>query len=225
MKEREWVECEDVEALLAFLRGKASDRKLRLFAAACARSVWHLLGDKWPRKAVRLSELLADSLATEEEHRKAVEAAGRLGNKSPPGEWAPGKVALWRLAHDAARASLCPPGPGLRGTVVLSAVAADDQALREEVSHRPCDLLRDIFGPLAFRPVTVAPAVLAWGDGVARHMAEGIYEERAFDRLPILADALEDAGCADAELLGHLRRSDVPHVRGCWGVDAVLQKS
>jgi hypothetical protein len=55
-------------------------------------------------------------------------------------------------------------------------------------------------------------------------MGGAIYDERAFDRLPVLADALEDAGCADADLLGHLRGPG-PHVRGCWAVDLILGKS
>jgi hypothetical protein len=54
-------------------------------------------------------------------------------------------------------------------------------------------------------------------------LAQAIYEERAFDRLPILADALEESGCYNADLLAHCR-SDGPHVRGCWAVDLVLGK-
>src|SRR5262249_39772461 len=81
-------------------------------------------------------------------------------------------------------------------------------------------LLRDVVGN-PFRPPRVDPAWLA--AGVAVPLAEAIYDERAFDRLPILADALGDAGCSDAERLAHLR-SRGPHVRGCWAVDLVLSK-
>jgi hypothetical protein len=56
-----------------------------------------------------------------------------------------------------------------------------------------------------------------------RARAEGIYADRAFDRLPILADALQDAGCENPDVLGHCR-GDGPHVRGCWVVDLVLGK-
>jgi hypothetical protein len=62
-----------------------------------------------------------------------------------------------------------------------------------------------------------------WLTETAVSLATGIYGDRAFDRLPLLADALQDAGCTDAELLGHLR-SPGPHVRGCWAVDLVLGK-
>ena len=70
----------------------------------------------------------------------------------------------------------------------------------------------------------VSPAVLAWSDGTVMRMAQGIHEERAFDRLPILGDALLDAGCDDEELIGHCRSAG-PHVRGCWALDLILGKS
>jgi hypothetical protein len=69
----------------------------------------------------------------------------------------------------------------------------------------------------------VDPSWLAWNGGTVRNLAQSIYDERAFDRLPVLADALEDAGCADADLLGHLRGPG-PHARGCWAVDRILGK-
>jgi hypothetical protein len=83
-------------------------------------------------------------------------------------------------------------------------------------------LLRDIFAN-PFRPVALDPGYLAWSGGSIPKLAQSIYEDRAFDRLPILADALLDAGCDDEELMGHCR-SDGPHVRGCWGIDLILGK-
>ena len=68
-----------------------------------------------------------------------------------------------------------------------------------------------------------APAVLRWNDGMVVKLATSVHRDRAFDRTNMLADALEDAGCTDANLLGHLR-SPGPHVRGCWAVDLVLGK-
>ena len=83
--------------------------------------------------------------------------------------------------------------------------------------------LRDIFNP--FRtPPSVLPSWLAWNDGAVRKMAQVIYDDRAFDRLPILADALEDAGCDNADILAHCRGPG-PHVRGCWVVDLLLGKT
>ncbi|MBM4071279.1 MAG: hypothetical protein FJ271_20430 [Planctomycetes bacterium] len=75
------------------------------------------------------------------------------------------------------------------------------------------------FGPLA----GVSPSLLVWNDDTIPRLAHSIYDERAFDRLPILADALEAAGCTDAEILSHCRGPG-PHVRGCWVVDLILGK-
>jgi hypothetical protein len=84
-------------------------------------------------------------------------------------------------------------------------------------------LLRDVYGN-PFRPVSSLPAyILAWNDRTVPRISEGIYEERAFDRLPVLHDALLDAGCEDEALLAHCR-SEGPHVRGCWAVDLMLGK-
>jgi hypothetical protein len=82
--------------------------------------------------------------------------------------------------------------------------------------------LRCFFGN-PFRPVHVAPAVLAWNDATVPRIAQAIYDKRAFDRLPVLADALEDAGCDNADVLRHCREPG-EHVRGCWVVDLLLGK-
>lgn len=80
-----------------------------------------------------------------------------------------------------------------------------------------CRLLRDILGN-PFRPVAVDPT---WLTSTVTQLSAGIYEERAFDRLPILADALMDAGCDHPDVLAHCRSSG-PHARGCWVVDFLL---
>jgi hypothetical protein len=80
-------------------------------------------------------------------------------------------------------------------------------------------LARDIFGN-PFWPVTLDPA---WLTPTAVALARTAYDDRAFDRLPILADALEEAGCTDAAILDHCR-SPGPHIRGCWVVDLILGK-
>jgi hypothetical protein len=91
------------------------------------------------------------------------------------------------------------------------------------VSSRQCDLLRDVLGN-PFRLARINQACLTWNDGTIPKLAQGIYDDRAFDRLPILADALEDAGCDNADILAHCRGPG-PHVRGCWVVDLILGKS
>ncbi|MBX9583841.1 MAG: hypothetical protein K2X87_26365 [Gemmataceae bacterium] len=79
------------------------------------------------------------------------------------------------------------------------------------------DLVRCIFGN-PFRPVAFSPD---WRTSTAVALARGMYDARDFAPAPVLADALEDAGCADPDVIGHLRASG-PHARGCWVVDEVL---
>ena len=69
----------------------------------------------------------------------------------------------------------------------------------------------------------LASSTVEWNHGTVARIAQAIHDERAFDRLPILADALEEAGCQDADILGHCRHPG-PHVRGCWAVDLLLVK-
>jgi hypothetical protein len=97
---------------------------------------------------------------------------------------------------------------------------ADSAAIAREYAAQ-AELLRDLFNP--FHPVVIDAAWLRAADGAVVQIAHGIYEERAFDRMPILADALVDAGCIDEYILGHLRGPG-PHVRGCWLVDALTGK-
>jgi hypothetical protein len=94
-----------------------------------------------------------------------------------------------------------------------------DATLAETEEASQCGLLRDIFGN-PFRPVAVDPA---WRTSNVTVLAQAIYDDRAFDRLPILADALEDAGCDNADILNHCRQPG-EHVRGCWVVDLLLGK-
>jgi hypothetical protein len=90
--------------------------------------------------------------------------------------------------------------------------------------HEQVRLMRDITGPIPFRPVPADTSWLQWKDGTVVKVAQAVYEDRAFDRLPILADALEDVGCTDADILTHCRGPG-PHVRGCWVVDLLLGKA
>jgi hypothetical protein len=89
--------------------------------------------------------------------------------------------------------------------------------LRSGRARTHCQRIRDIFGN-PFRPVAVDPSWLT-SDVVA--LATGIYQNRAFDRMPILADALQDAGCDNDDILNHCRQPG-EHVRGCWVVDLIL---
>ena len=104
--------------------------------------------------------------------------------------------------------------------LIMNSCEPHDPTLRWHRRFLSRHLLRDIFGN-PFRPVTVN---LVWRSASVVSLAQAIYEERAFERLPILGDALEDAGCANADILAHCRGPG-PHVRGCWVVDHLLQKT
>jgi hypothetical protein len=97
-----------------------------------------------------------------------------------------------------------------------------DQAVAEE-SGRQAEVLRDVIGN-PFIVASLDPAWLSWNDGMVRKLAEGIYVEHAFGNMPILHDALLDAGCTDEALLMHCRNPE-GHVRGCWALDLILGKS
>jgi hypothetical protein len=83
-----------------------------------------------------------------------------------------------------------------------------------------CALVREVFGN-PFRPAPADPSWMAWNEGAAVKLARSIYDERRFGDLPVLADALEEAGCRDEAFLSHCREPG-EHALGCWVVDAVL---
>jgi hypothetical protein len=200
MTEQEWSACEDPLRLLDYLEAPLDARKTFLLTAVCFRRHWTRLPEAG-RDWVRLAELAAESGASRASLDDAFEdLEDALNDAGPPGEF----VALLDLAWGMWQAEW----PELHG----------DAAWREE-RQAQASLVREVFGS-PFRPVALDPTAL--GETVPA-LARGIYEERAFDRLPILADALEEAGCIEADILAHCR-SPGPHVSGCWAVDVVLGK-
>ena len=238
--------------MLAFLQGGGggSDRKLRLFAAACCRSVWGSLADERGRAAVEAAERYADEEADRQELAD-VEAALRpflsaaWRDFHPPNasgvdySKAPltfsGFAAFFailgrpvdaaEMAANAAAAAARTPGDNRVGPESPVAVA------RRSVVRWQADLLREIVGPFAFRTLPPPSALLLpWNDGSVAQLAQAAYDDRLLPgghldpaRLWVLADALTDAGCSE-DLLDHLRGAG-PHVRGCWVVDLLLGKS
>jgi hypothetical protein len=222
MTEAEWKSCDDPGFMLDHLESKVSDRKLRLFATACCRRMWHLLTDERSRRAVEVTEEYADGLASLQAFQAAMEAAGRVSEEDEDnGEPTPG-TAAWLVAY-------YPPFDAAYTCGTVS-VLMDRERMKnqpdwwtthekegEEEARHQVALVHCIVGN-PFRPAVIDPSIFHWNDGTVVKLAQGIYEDRAFDRLPILADALEEAGCHDADILGHCRHPG-PHVRGCWVVD------
>jgi hypothetical protein len=220
MTEAEWLDCTDPGKMLEFLRGRVSQRKLRLVAVACCGALDHLLfapGRAVREPGVELAERYAEGQATEEERQQAWDAEEQRR------EWdKPPSCPQWAVEADAFEAAR---GSALTAFATLEEYEGPEDA--ERLFQVQCALLRDLFGN-PFRPVVLDPAWLAWDGGAVVQLARSVYEERdpgsgELDRarLAVLADMLEEAGCNDAELLGHLR-SARPHVRGCFAVDLLF---
>jgi hypothetical protein len=221
MTESEWLACTDPERMLVFLGEKAGERKLRLFACACCRRLWPTLLDEWSRQAVEVAESFADGLARAPELHEARVSA--LQVRSPAMTAASAAAhATWEVAIEAARSASASAARG--AAFAIHPCSADEpwQKVEKEERGRQAAILRDIFG-IPQRPVSVDPAWSRWNDSCAVKIARAIYEQRRFDDLPVLADALEEAGCTDADILAHCRGPG-PHVRGCWVIDLLLGK-
>ena len=203
MTEADWLACTDPMHLVRLSRDEASDRKLRLVACAYCRSVWRFMG-KASRKAVVLGEQMADAPVKESQRqavvRAAIEAVCRFEET--------GGTSF--LAADMAYRVPCNDGwYAVEWTMGNWSLPLASGVL----------IVRDIFRN-PFRPLIIEPG---WLTTNVINLASAISDEHAFDHLPLLADALEDAGCQDANVLDHCRRGGA-HVRGCWLVDSLLDK-
>jgi hypothetical protein len=216
MTESEWLQQADPRPMLEALRGRASERKLRLFGIACCRRIWHLLRDERCRLAVLVAEQFAERIVRDGA-RKAARAEA-LQAAPPISEFS------------AARKAVLAVCALLDGQAYFAALTASNDAAATllqtdriaEEKKVQADLLRDILG-YPFAPVSLDPAWLAWNNGTIVALARSIEEENAWDQAPILGDALEEVGCTNQRILDHLRCPG-PHVRGCWCVDLVLAK-
>jgi hypothetical protein len=206
-------------------RTKRGKRKIRLFACAGCRRWWPRLPEQ-TRQAVELAEQFADGQATRQQRFDGFRSLYR----PPTGrhrDFADLGISVldahdWYAAFSVSSHSYGLVCEWVRESVAARITIAND-VYGEEIFQQ-IRLLHDIFGN-PFRPARIDPAWLAWNHGTVRLLAEAIYAERAFERMPILADALEEAGCGDADLLHHCRQSDAVHVRGCWVVDLLTGRA
>jgi hypothetical protein len=201
--------------MLHFLmkRRSGGQRKLRLYAVACCRRIEHLL--ELPavtrpedyRRAIDAAERYADGLATEAELNEAYAKADD------------NYFLLHQQADPFLRVAL--PDDGVAaGRVADEAVTLVGSSQAEKERMAQVQLVRDLFGLLPFRPVVLDRN---WLTSPVSDLARAIYSDRQFDALPILGDALEDAGCTDDNILSHCRGPG-SHVRGCWVIDLILGK-
>ncbi len=195
-------------AMLEHVRGTASHRQLRLFGYACLRRVWDRLPPNHRfilAKAESLADGLTPGIATPESLQTMAQLQGD------------------RAARNLARASLVvldqDPRTAVRaGVHVLAALYQDNW--RAELAAQ-CDLVRCLFGN-PFRLSRLDPAWLKHAEGSVRHLARVIRDEGRFADLPVLGDALEDAGCRDESVLEHCRHCGA-HAHGCWVIDLLTR--
>jgi hypothetical protein len=214
MTESEWLAGKVPTPMHQALGRKISARKLRLFAVACSRRLWHLPLGEGVREGVKMAERYAEGHATRRDLLDASRRTYFATQQSARQAALESTVDTARIV--AFRAAEAAAGSG--GEVFWH----DWHELDTVELAVQADLLRDIAGN-PFRPVVLDPLWLAAGDGIVPRLAATIYQERAFDRLPILGDALQDASCTDCTILDHCRLPG-PHVRGCWLVDLILGK-
>ena len=222
MTEQEWLTATDPDVLWDFLSDKVSDRKYQLYAVAWCRRIWDLFPTMHARGVVDALEQLADGTADQELLENAKD---RLLEDEQSYDVHSDTNSAQAYAHSAAVTCW-----GDKGSA-LASVAPDycQEALHVQSGSKSRDLRAELraqaemvreFFPNPFRPVTLDPR---WLSSTVLDLARTIYEERLYERMPILADALMDAGCDGEEIINHCQESG-PHVRGCWVVDLILSK-
>ena len=248
MTNQEWRGCKDPLTMIQGLKGVASTRKSILYLCAGCRSIWDLLYCDWSKEAVEVAERYADGLATEDELRSANWAAecptfgfdfqpvvwrARPDGKDSVPQSVQNLVKMGVLSEAQLREDEPEVDPVVRRRLIAAASLAEATCSTSPFNYSdvtlqgiqyvdwPGDwLLRCVFGKPFLPFVFLSPA---WLTPKVVSLAVMIYEERAFEWMPSLGDALKDSGCTNEDILIHCR-SDKPHVRGCWVVDSVLGK-
>jgi hypothetical protein len=218
MTEAEWNQCENPGVMMEHLGDRATLRKVRLFNSSSVRLLCGPTKNEKVRSILAVAEQMADGIASRTEIIQARWAARRIKQEFPP---APQDEPVWncdqavtedpfRSFHGIQVCTTCFVSPGL-GPEWRAAMWRDTSTWVR--------LLRELFGN-PFRPVAFDTS---WLTPIVTALAQAIYADRAFDRLPILADALEDAGCTNQDILAHCRGGG-EHVRGCWVVDLLTRR-
>ena len=219
MTEQEWLECTDSSMMYWLLyrrsrslpnrfvdwlseyrrRPQAGRQELLASVAFCCR-YWHLIACETRQRAVDEVEQAIETKDISEFRESAFWTCEAVG------------TVLGMLREGACKMTLY--------WSEAEAKMAHKQAA--EADTFLCNVIREIFGN-PFHPVSLDPTLLTWRNGTIPKLAQVIYDDRAFERLPALADALQEAGCHNAEILNHCRQPGV-HTRGCWVLDLLLGK-
>lgn len=209
MTEKQWLATRAPYSLVYSLHRFVAERKLRLFACAYFRARWGHLVPPQVLEVVATSEDYADDPGLKEQLRKGKRKIA-MKSADPPGvkEAKHAAQMVTRLGDEwLAAATMLNPESGMN-----LAPSPIDRAATEA-------MIRCAFGN-PYRPLRPARG---WLTRDVVNVARGMYAARDFGGMPVLADALQEAGCEDAGVLAHCREPG-PHARGCWVVDALLGK-
>ena len=228
MSASEWETSTDLRRMLWHLRDSLTERQALLFGCACCRRIWPWLVDPRSREAVEIIEgwvddpqgerrredafALADA-AMEPVLKRAHAEGHDVFHPTVDASWAARALTFFRAPQQVAwqTASKC------ASTIAETTDEEHQEALKKQELAWHADLLREVVGD-PFRPNQVD---LSWVTPVIIAQGRSIYAERAFERLPALADALAEAGCDCPAILEHCRKGR-PHVRGCWALELIL---
>jgi hypothetical protein len=236
MTEEEWLECREPQPMLEFLHGPVSDRKLRLFIASYCRRNLHLFHDERFPRSISVAECFADGRIDDTELSQSYIEMSRIWTDSlrpaASERWQSVRVTSFAIMADTCRRAVRPTitsriiGLAAEGVIRVLAEGIYDDSLQRTEGQVQVQFLHEIFGN-PFRLLAINPA---WLTSTVVSLASVAYEQRNLPsggldakRLGVLADALEDAGCTNADILWHLRSAGV-HVRGCWALDLLLSK-
>jgi hypothetical protein len=238
MTEQEWLGCSDPSAMLHYLHDqmatlrtrwqgpfrvrqwRTSERKLRLFACGCCRYVALWLCSDAARAVIALAEQFAEEQVDFAALERALAMAdGAEQARARQSSWADYSRRAFEAVACLARRKVeeVVTAAHLSGRVFQSWSGVNEEAVRAN-SAAQANLLREIVGN-PFAPARLDPAWLSSNDRAVDRIAQAIHDERAYGDLPILADALVDAGCHDEAILAHCRQVKSAHCPGCWVID------
>jgi hypothetical protein len=222
MTEEEWLTPGDLRKHVDFLYARKRARKLRLFSIACCRQLEPWIDEPKLLEALLRAEQFADkelSEATIAKWRRKVNQLERERVKGRGETWTPQMAVYHYVSTVCLENQYSGYSDNWRALVYSGRVFGEDFVRRgPQLAHA---LLLDVFGN-PFRSVAFAPE---WRTDTVLALARTMYESRDFSAMPILADALQDAGCDNLDILAHCRDTALTHVRGCWVVDLVLGKA
>ena len=238
MTETEWLTCSEnsePQTMLEFVRPQTTERKCRLLAVSFCRHILPLVSEPIGHQAVVIAEQYADGLVSLEEMLAVSKQVFDCYSSSPNTAYVmntepslsikTSSIALQATAFLTGAfdnyldlCCQCTDLATLRWALLRAKPNEEVPPWRTRIEWQFL-LIEDVIGN-AFRLIAIEPC---WLSRNVIRLAQAIYDERTFERMPILADALKEAGCADSDLLSHCRGPG-PHVRGCWAVDLVLGK-